>query len=204
MEITLRAVARPTVGKGSARQTRIAGSVPAVLYGQGIAPLALAVDAKQMGQALHTEAKANVLVNLEVEGGKRYLTMVREVQKHPVKNYLIHVDFVSTRRDVATHASVPVNVVGESTGIRLGGVLEHHLWNLDVEALPTDIPDAIDVDITELNIGDHLRVGDITPPSGATIITAEDEIVLSIVEPAAQRGTAEEEAAAAEGETPAP
>lgn len=202
MEVTLRAVARPTVGKGSARQTRIAGRVPAVLYGQGMDPLPLAVDAKQMGHVLHTEAKANVLVDLQVEGGKRYLTMVRGIQKHPVRNYLIHVDFVSTARDVKTHASVPVTVVGESVGVRLGGVLDHHLWELQIEALPTDIPDGIDVDISELNIGDHLRVGDIALPKGTSMITPADEIVLSIVESQAIRGGTDEDAA--EGDVAAP
>lgn len=202
MEVTLRAVARPTVGKGSARQTRIAGRVPAVLYGQGMDPLPLAVDAKQMVHVLHTEAKANVLVDLQIEGGKTYLTMVREVQKHPVRNYLIHVDFVSTARDVKTHASVPVTIVGESVGVRLGGVLDHHLWELQIEALPTDIPDGIDVDISELNIGDHLRVGDITLPKGTSMITPADEIVLSIVESQAIRGGTDEDAA--EGDVAAP
>ena len=198
MEVTLRALARPSAGKGSARQTRIAGRVPAVLYGQGMDALSLSVDAKQMGQALHTHARSNVLVNLEVEGGSSYLTMVREVQKHPVRNYLIHVDFVATARDIATHASVPVHVVGESIGIRLGGMLENQLWELAVEALPTDIPDAIEVDITDLNVGDHLLVGDIKAPRGVTIVTPAEEIVLSIVAPTV--ATTDEEAA--EGEAP--
>src|SRR5437870_865097 len=85
MEVTLRAQPRSTTGKGSARQARMAGRVPAILYGRGIVPTPLAVDSRQIGHALHTEAGANVLVNLEVEGGRRYLTMVREVQRHPAR-----------------------------------------------------------------------------------------------------------------------
>ena len=195
MEVTLRAEARSTTGKGSARQARRAGRVPAILYGRGIVPTPLAVDSKQIGHALHTEAGANVLVNLEVEGGRRYLTMVREVQRHPVRGHLLHVDFVNTARDVKTHAEVPLQITGESRGVREGGVIEHHLWELRVEALPTDIPSSLEADISHLAIGDHLRVADVTPPAGVDIVSEPDEIILSVVEPQAARGAAEGEAA---------
>ena len=195
MEVTLRAEPRPKTGKGSARQTRLAGRVPAILYGRGMDPAPLAVDGRQMGQVLHTKAGANVLVNLEIEGGRRYLTMVREVQRHPVRGTLLHVDFVNTARDVKTHAEVPIAVVGESRGVREGGVLEHHMWALRVEALPTDIPPVMEVDISNLAIGDHLRVGDVTPPPGIELLDNPEEIILSIVEPQVSRG----EEAAGEG-----
>ncbi len=205
MEVTLRAEPRSTTGKGSARQARRAGRVPAILYGRGIVPTPLAVDSKQIGHALHTEAGANVLVNLEVEGGRRYLTMVREVQRHPVRGHLLHVDFVNTARDVKTHAEVPLQITGESRGVREGGVIEHHLWELRVEALPTDIPSSLEADISHLAIGDHLRVADVTPPAGVDIVSEPDEIILSVVEPQAARGAAEGEAAElgpGEGEIP--
>jgi large subunit ribosomal protein L25 len=203
MEVTLRAEPRSTTGKGSARQARMKGRVPAILYGRGIVPTPLAVDSRQIGHALHTEAGANVLVNLEVEGGRRYLTMVREVQRHPVRGHLLHVDFVNTARDVKTHAEVPLQITGESRGVREGGVIEHHLWELRVEALPTDIPSSLEADISHLAIGDHLRVADVTPPAGVDIVSEPDEIILSVVEPQAARGAAEGEGAelgAGEGE----
>jgi large subunit ribosomal protein L25 len=203
MEVTLRAEPRSATGKGSARQARMAGRVPAILYGRGIVPTPLAVDSKQIGHALHTEAGANVLVNLEVEGGRRYLTMVREVQRHPVRGHLLHVDFVNTARDVKTHAEVPLQITGESRGVREGGVIEHHLWELRVEALPTDIPSSLEADISHLGIGDHLRVADVTPPPGVDIVSEPDEIILSVVEPQAARGGGEgegAEAGAGEGE----
>lgn len=180
------------------------GRVPAILYGRGMDPTPLAVDSKQIGHALHTEAGANVLVNLEVEGGRRYLTMVREIQRHPVRGTLLHVDFVNTDRDVKTHADVQLHITGESEGVRLGGVLEHHMWALGVEALPADIPSHLEADITHLNIGDHLRVADVTPPPGVEIVADPEEIILSIVEPQAARGAADEEGAeaGAEGEAP--
>jgi large subunit ribosomal protein L25 len=196
MEVTLRARPRATTGKGSARQARRDGLVPAILYGRGMQPTPLAVNGKEMGHVLHTEAGANVLVNLVVEGGRRYLTMVREVQRHPVRGHLLHVDLVNTARDVKTHADVPVSIAGESRGVREGGVLEHHLWELRVEALPTDIPAALDVDISGLGIGEHLRVGDVPAPEGVEILTPPEEIIVSIVEPQAVR--AAEELAAGE------
>jgi large subunit ribosomal protein L25 len=169
----------------------MAGRVPAILYGRGIEPTPLAVDGKELGHVLHTEAGANVLVNLVVEGGRRYLTMVREVQRHPVRGNLLHVDFVNTARDVKTHADVPVSLVGDSRGVREGGVLEHHLWELRVEALPTDIPPALEVDISSLGIGEHLRVEDVPPPPGIEILTPAEEIIVSIVEPQAVRAAEE-------------
>lgn len=198
MEVTLRAQPRTDAGKGPARQARMAGAVPAVLYGRGIKPISLIVDAKSMGHVLHTEAGANVLVNLEVDGGRRYLTMVREVQRHPVRGTLTHIDFVNTARDIKTHADVRVAVIGDSRGVREGGVVEHHLWQLKVEALPTDIPAHVEVDITNLGVGDHLRVADITLPEGVEVHDDPEAIVLSIIEPQAMRAAEAEEAAAGE------
>ncbi len=101
--------------------------------------------------------------------------MVREVQRHPVRGNLLHVDFVNTARDVKTHAEVPLQITGESRGVREGGVIEHHLWELRVEALPTDIPSSLEADISHLAIGDHLRVADVTPPAGVDIVSEPDE-----------------------------
>ncbi|HEU5002896.1 MAG TPA: 50S ribosomal protein L25 [Actinomycetota bacterium] len=199
MEVTLRARTRSGSGKGPARQTRLGGRVPAVLYGRGMEPVSLAVDAKQLGQVMHTTAGANVLVNLEVEGGESYLTMVREVVKHPVRGHFVHVDFVNTDRDVKTHAEVPVTVVGESQGIREGGVIEHHIWALKVGALPGDIPTSIEADISALQIGDHLRVSDIVAPRGVDLHDDPEAIVLSVIEPHAIKA-----AEAAEVETGEP
>ena len=178
--------------------------MPAILYGAGVEPLSIAVDARQMGHTLNTRAGANVLVNLDVQGARRYLTMVREVQSHPVRGTLLHIDFVNTARDVKTHAAVPVRIAGESRGVREGGVIEHHLWELRVEALPADIPEALTADITDLGIGDHLRVADVVAPKGVEIVADPEEIILSVVETQAARAaeTPEELEAAGEGGTP--
>lgn len=212
MEVTLKAQARSATGKGPARQARFAGNVPAVVYGKGLEPMPLIVDGKDMLKALGTEAGLNVLINLQLDSKTEHFTMLREVQKHPVRGNLLHVDFVKIDRDVKIQADVPVHLVGESRGVKEGGVVEHHLWELKIEALPADVPPSFEVDISEVGIGEHLRVSEVRAPSGVDILTAGEEIVVSVVEPqviqlpeeaAAEEAAAAEAAAAAEGGEPA-
>ncbi|HEY8202710.1 MAG TPA: 50S ribosomal protein L25 [Actinomycetota bacterium] len=191
MEVTLSARSRPLKGKGPARRARAEGFVPAVLYGRGLDALPIAVEAKAMQKALHTEAGGNVLVNLQVEG-RRFLAMPREIQRHPIRGTLLHVDFVNVARDVEITADVPVHLVGDAHGVKMGGLIEHHLWEVKVEALPSRIPPAIGVDISALDIGQHLRVEDLPVPEGAQILTPGEEIVASVVEPQVAPAAAEE------------
>jgi large subunit ribosomal protein L25 len=207
MEVTITAESRTETGKGAARRARAHGKVPAVLYGPAVAAIPLFVDAREIGQVLHTEAGANVLINVQVDGAA-YLTMLREIQRNPVRGDLIHIDFVNIARDVKVHADVPVHLVGESHGVKAGGVTEHHLWELKINALPGDVPPNIEVDLTPLGIGEHIRVADIVPPPGVEILNHGDEIIVSVVEPQIlelEVPAAEEEAAAeaAEAEQPA-
>ncbi|MGH2687670.1 MAG: 50S ribosomal protein L25 [Actinomycetota bacterium] len=182
MEVTLSARPRPLRGKGPARRARMAGLVPGILYGPALDPLPLSVDAKAMQHALHTEAGGNVMITLELEG-RKYLAMPREVHRHPIRGTLMHVDFVNISRDVAMTAAVPINLVGDAHGVRMGGMLEHHLRDLNIEALPSAIPTGIDVDVSGLDIGQHIRVSDLTVPPAVTVLTQEDEVVASVVEP---------------------
>lgn len=194
MEITLDVKPRTELGKGPTRRYRAAGMVPAVFYGPSVEPVALLVDGKQMSQALHTEAGGNVLITLEVDGHSR-LTVPREVQRHPIRGTILHVDFVNVARDQKIAAHVPVHVVGESRGVKEGGVLDQHMHELQVEAVPTDIPAHIEVDITNLGIGDSIHVGDIKAPSGVEILSPGEEMVAAVIE---ARITEVEEAEAAE------
>lgn len=216
MEVSLRVKTRSEIGKGPARRARSGGQIPAVLYGRGLDPVPLSVDAKEMTKALTTEAGLNVLINLQLDKNK-YFTMLREVQRHPVRGQLLHVDFVKIERDVRIQADVPIHLVGESRGVKEGGVVEHHLWELKVEALPTDVPPSIEVDISDLGIGDHFRVSEIKALKDVDVLTALEEIVVSVVEPqviqlpeeiaaeeaaAAEAAAAEEAGEVAEGEAP--
>jgi large subunit ribosomal protein L25 len=201
-EVKLKAESRDVVGKGAARKIRAAGKVPAVLYGPALQPLRLAVDARELWHALHTDAGTNVLINLAVDG-ETYLTMPREVQRDIVRGTLLHVDFLRIRRDVAIHVDVPIHLIGESAGVKEGGVIEHHLWELRVECLPTDVPESIEAHVASLTIGDSLHVADLAPPPGCTILTPPEETVVSVVPPPVlevPEEVAPEEAEVAEGE----
>lgn len=217
MEVRLTAEPREGRGKGPARRLRAAGRVPGVLYGRDVEAVPVSVDAQELWHALHTEAGTNVLIDLAVDG-QEYLTMPREVQRDILKGTLLHVDFLQIRRDVAIELDVPIQLVGESVGVKQGGVVEHHLWELRVECLPTEVPEAIEADITDLAIGDSLQVEALSVPEGVRILTPPEETVVSVVPPPVLEVEVPEEvpeeavegeegaapAAAEEGEAPAP
>ncbi|HZB01160.1 MAG TPA: 50S ribosomal protein L25/general stress protein Ctc [Actinomycetota bacterium] len=198
MEQRLVAETREGTGKGAARKLRAAGRVPAILYGHGMDPLALSVDSRELFHLLHTGAGANVLVDLVVDGTE-HLALPRDVQRDHIRGRFVHVDFLAVRRDEKIHVTIPLRIVGESPGIKAGGVLEHHLWELNVETLATDVPEAIDVDISGLEIGSGVRVSDLKVRSGVTILTSPEDSVVAVTQP--QVAVEEEEAAeAVEGE----
>jgi large subunit ribosomal protein L25 len=193
-EYKLAAENRSEAGKGAARRLRASGRVPAVLYGHGTKPQHLSVDARQFGQALRTDAGVNVLISLEV-GRNQHLALAKEIQRHPVKGNLIHVDFIQVRRGEKVHVQVPVHLVGEAPGAREGGILDQDLYQLNVEAEVTAVPEAVDADVSGLGIGDVLRVADLKAPDGAVILDDSEASVVSVVAP-----TVEAEPEAEEGE----
>lgn len=204
MEITLKAQPRTGKGKGPARRARAAGLVPAVVYGSTVDPIPLLLDAREMWHALHTEAGSNVLINLETDTGARLLTIPREIQKHPVKGTLLHVDLLNVDRDETITADVPVHLFGESRGVKEGGQIDHHFHELKVEARPTDIPSAIEVDVSDLGIGDSVRVSDIATLPGVVILNDPDDLIVAVIETILMKVEEEvpEEAVVPEGEAP--
>jgi large subunit ribosomal protein L25 len=217
METTLKAEKRDGTGKGVARKLRAAGRVPGVLYGHGNDPIPLSVSGQDLIHLLHGAAGANVLVDLDIDGDAR-LVIPREIQRDYIHARFVHVDFLEVRRDEKITLVVEVHEVGASVGVHEGGVIEHHLREVEVECLPTNVPDRIDADITKLEIGDMLHVRDLITPEGAEILSDPDAAVISVITPAALRVEAdlsvpgeegapapepEEELAAAEGEAPA-
>jgi len=181
MEVTLTAEPRSGRGKGPARQARARGIVPAVLYGHAVDSTPIAVDAKQMFSALHTEAGANVLIHLKLDG-QEYLTMAREIQRNPIRGNLIHIDFVALEKDVKIEADIPVHLAGESRGIKEGGQLDQHIYEIKILALPTNLPPAIEVDIADLGIGDVIRISELASLPGAEILNDPEEVVVGVVE----------------------
>jgi large subunit ribosomal protein L25 len=203
METKLQAETRDETGKGVARRLRADGRVPAVLYGQGVEPVALSVDAREMFHILHGAAGANALVDLAVDG-EDHLVLAREIQRDHIHNTLIHIDFLAVSRTQTITANVPVVETGEAAGVKEGGVVEHHLREVSVECFPQDVPDQIRIDISALELGDMVHVSDLAAPDGVTILTSPEDAVLSIITPAVLRTEADLSVPGEEGVEAAP
>jgi large subunit ribosomal protein L25 len=167
-EITLVAEAGREVGSRPARRQRASGRIPAVVYGEGVEPVAVTVAARELRAALSSEAGLNALLSLDI-AGKRYLTLARELQRHPVRGTLIHVDFQVVNPDREVTADVPITLVGEAIELqRADGVLEQMLFVMPIKARPAAIPSHLEVDISDLVIGASVRVVDIALPPGVS------------------------------------
>jgi large subunit ribosomal protein L25 len=197
-EYKLAAENRSDAGKGAARRLRASGRVPAVLYGHGTKPQHLSVDARQFGQALRTDAGVNVLIELEV-GRNRHLALAKEIQRHPVRGQFLHVDFIQVRRGEKVHVQVPVHLVGEAPGVREGGIADQDLYQVNVEAEVTAVPEVVEADVSGLAIGDVLRVADLKAPNGAVILEDPEASVVSVVAPTVEAEPEVEEEEAVEG-----
>jgi large subunit ribosomal protein L25 len=204
-EITLVAELGRPVGTRSSGRLRSMGKIPGVIYGHGIDPMPVAVDGRELRHALTSPAGLNALLALQVDG-TTHLTLAREIQRHPVRSTVIHVDFLVVRRDEIVSADVPVQLVGEAIEVhRADGLVEQQVFSLTVHATPDRIPSSIEVDVTALRVGDMIRVGDLQLPEGVTTeVDAEDPVVVAQA-PAAvvvEAAPVEEGAAVAEGEEP--
>lgn len=196
-EITLEARPGRVTGSAESNRLRAQGRIPAVIYGHGTEALPVSVDARELRAALSTDAGLNQLLNLRV-GSSSHLTLARELQRHPVRNTLSHVDFLIVRRDEVVTADVPLILVGEAKEVeRQGGLVEQPVTSIAVRATPDRIPHAIEIDITNLNVGDSVRVSDLDLPEGVvTEVDSEEAVVTTELSAAAL----EPEEAAAEGE----
>jgi len=197
MERKLKAEPRTDTGKGAARKIRAAGRVPAVVYGHGADPLPVSIEARELFHLLHTDAGMNILVDMRVDHDS-FLAMPREIQRDNLKGRFLHVDFLRIARDEKVSVEVPIHLGGESHGVKEGGVIEHHLWNLHLECLPQDVPASIEADISGLGINESLKVSDLRVPAALTVLTSPDEVIVSVVPPQILRALEELEAAEAE------
>jgi large subunit ribosomal protein L25 len=175
------------------------GQTPAIVYGLGAENEAVSVDAHELDKILHSASGVNSVITLNVDGGKDQLVLTRQIQRNPVKGSLTHVDFIRVRADVAITAEVQLSLVGEPEGVRNGGMLEQMLFSIGVSALPANVPQSIEFDVSALELGDQLHVRDLSVPAGVDITLDADELVAMISVP---RGLAEGEEGAegAEGE----
>lgn len=201
--IELKASVRSHTGKKGAKECRGRGLVPGILYGKGEQPAPLAVDPKELNRVMHTHAGSNVIIKLSVDGGKgeAATVVVKELQMDTINGTMTHVDFCHISLDEIIRTVVPFKVVGEAPGVKQGGMLEHLLWELEIESLPLNIPDSIQVDVSEMQMGDSIAVSDLKIPDGITVLTDWDTPVMAIVAPKAEP-TVEAPAAPAEGGEP--
>ena len=203
-QVSLRAQPGRTSGSRESRRIRRTGRVPAVVYGPGVDPIAVAVDAHDLHVALHTEAGANAIINLEIDGGKTLTTMARVIERHPYRNEYRHVDFITIDLKTKVHAEVAVHFEGTPIGVIEGGVFSPARTHVLVEVLPTEIPPFIELEISEVPIGGALRVSDLPAIEGITYLEDSEAVVMSVTTPAAEieEPEPEEEEEPAEGEEP--
>ena len=207
-EVTLVAeIGRPT-GSRSSNRLRREGKVPAIVYGHGSDPLSVAVNARELRAALSTEAGSNALIYLPVDGDK-HVTLARELQRHPVRHTVTHVDFVLVNLDEDVQVDVPIHLEGDAEEVhRENGTIEQVLFNLPVSCKPTNIPSGLTYDVSGMVVGDTIKVSDLALPAGVvTELDPEEPVATAQVtratieaEEEALAIEAEAEAAAAEGE----
>lgn len=197
MEITkLSATKRAEQGKGPARRLRVAGKIPAIAYGKKLAATQLAVSPKELRAVLATTHGRNSVVELVVDGKDTITAMVREYAHHPVSREIIHADFIQVDLNEPVDVVVPLRVNGKAKGIVLGGIMQQVFRTLPVRCLPSKIPAVIACDVTELDLGDTFKVGQLTLPDGVKVQLSPEQTIVTVVAPE-KRSEAEEAADAA-------
>lgn len=196
--VSLKAYPRAGTRRAAAKTLRAQGRIPAVIYGRQTQAQNLEIVARELSDLMHAAASENLLLDLSVEGDARArrLALLQEVQHHPVGRHVLHVDLHEVAEDEKVTIMVPVETTGESVGVKTGGgVLEHVMFRLRVRALPKDLPEVLAVDVTHLEAGKSVHLGDIRPPEGVEILGNANQTVVSCAVP---RTEAEETAATAE------
>ena len=183
-QVTLRAAPRLEKGTRPSRRLRREDRIPAVVYGRGIDPMPVTVGKRDLFAALRTEAGLNALINVEVEGRDAVLTVAREVQRHPVRGDITHLDLIKVSLDVAIQAEVGVEYQGVPLAVREeGAIVETLETSVMIEALPNEVPSSIEVDIAHLSVGDTLTLGDLPALEGVTYVDEPDRPLLTVLIP---------------------
>lgn len=182
---TLKAKTR-TLGSGSIKTNmRLEGGVPSVLYGENKEALPIEVNAKAVEKLLRAEGSSFIVLQLDFEDTPEYSTpvLLKEIQRHPVKDSLLHMDFMRIRLDERIQLPVPVVLLGRAKGVIDGGLIDQQLREVQIECLAAEVPDQLEVDITDLDIGETVHVANLVVPAGVTVLTEEDYAIASIHAP---------------------
>ena len=186
-----RAMANPTIsatvrdlrGKGPARQLRMKGQVPAIVYGLDAENQAVSVNEHELNKILRSATGVNSIIALQVEGSADQLVLTRQIDRHPVKTTLTHVDFIRVSVDADVAAEVHLVINGDPEGVRLGGKLEQLLFSVGVACRPDRMPNHIDCDIADLGLGAQLHIRDLVVPPGVTFTNAPDDLIVQVSVP---------------------
>jgi large subunit ribosomal protein L25 len=187
---------RTKLGSAESRRLRKQGLVPGVLYGRD-EPVAICVGERDLRAALTTSAGTHAVLEVAVDGGKEHSAILKEYQRDKLRGTIIHVDLQEVRLDQTIHATVVVTLVGEAPGTKEGGVLSQATTEVHVEALPLEVPQHLDADVSGLELGGSIRIGDLAIPAGVTVLDDLDTVIASVTTPTRVE---EVEAEAAEGE----
>lgn len=198
-QVTLTAEPRASRGRGEARRLRRTGRIPAVAYGAGLDATPVSVDGLELYHALRTDAGLNALIRLHIDGDV-YLTLARELQRHPVRREIMHVDFVAVDRARKVTVDVPIHLEGHAPGADEGGVIDQVLFTAEVEVLPLNVPDQLKLDISGMQIGDMQRLEDLPLPEGVTLLEDPESTIVSVSAPMMDVTAAEAAEEQAEGQ----
>ena len=189
----LKAEVREGFGKEKAKKLRAKGTIPAIFYGPRTKSIPITVDPKALGKTLQTEAGENVLIDLDIHEGdqsNRHVVMLKDLQVDTLKRTILHADFYEVAMNVMVTVEVPINLVGKPEGTKMGGILEQVARMLEVQCLPANIPNRIDVDVTSLMIGDSIHVGDLQVEN-AKVLSDRTLTIATVVPPVAEEKPAE-------------
>ena len=195
---TLRAEPRNETGKSAARQLRRSGGLPAVVYGDYSEPLALTIDNHEFERLMARIHAATTVVSLEVEGAEPQQVLIREIQRHPFRSDFLHVDFLKIRAGQKIKVQVPLHLIGIAEGVEVGGIMQQIRHELEVECIPSEIPSELTVDVSAMQIGDSLHIGDIDA-GDVVILDDADLTICTCVQPTVVE-VPEEEGEELEGE----
>lgn len=199
-QIVIEAQRRSPGGKNVNRRLRASGRIPAVMYGPGVEPMALTVDPNAVRNILYSESGRNTIFTLNIDGSARANAMVKECQLDPVRGSLIHADFFEIAMDRLLEVTVNIEIVGEAEGVTAGGLMDIVSRTVEVECLPSDIPDSIEVDVSNLKINDYIRVKDLKVDPKVKILTDPEVVIVTISPPVKEEVAVEAPAAPAEPE----
>lgn len=200
-QMVVEAERRTLTGKNANRRLRVSGKIPAVMYGPGRETLVISVDPEAVKGILYSDSGHNTIFTLSVDGKKHANAMVKDYQLDPVRGKLIHADFLQIAMDQLLKLAVGIQIVGEAEGVKLnGGIMDLVTREIEVECLPSDIPESIKVDVSQLKINDYIRVKDIQTDAKVRILTNPETVVVTIVPPLKEEIPVEAPVEAAEPE----